>query len=754
MKQIDVVSFPDKFGKQSERWRLLRYLVVVLFIASALLYAVYLVVDGERQQQLEVEKRRAGEHLSAMRGQIEQRLQANMLALRALRPEILWQDTPDRVRLQHIMDEFLSSNLDIMHVALAPELEVKFVYPVEGNQSMIGFNYRLDTEQYAGILRAISVKDVVLTGPLRLAQGREALVARMPVFRNDRTLWGVASLVIDHVHLLDGVRFYQHPNYSFAIRHVVTESESTAPAFAGENDVFQQDALVTEITFPRGRWELAAYPRDGRWVATNADFWLHWAIGIGLTAVILSAFLMLIFTQHRLRGAISTIAYQARYDGLTDLPNRNFFSEQLGADIRSALRNQQKFALLVLDLDHLREINDVLGHEVGDALLQRVAERIRTSIREDDLLARIGGDEFAIVLRDLNDPSEAEIRAKAIMNDLLHTLDIEHNHINMTASTGIAMFPHDGQEVQQLLKHAELAMYAAKTQGAMSVHFFDEQLRQSTERDINLHHQIIKGIEAEQFEVHYQPVIETETGLLTRCEALLRWTHPERGAISPAEFIPIAEKTGAIIGLGDFVLRQVVRDWKKMNAAGLDLSVALNRSPREFNDRQAATHWLNVIAAADVPPNRLMFEITESMLMRNKERQFANLRKLRDAGITLAIDDFGTGYSSLNYLRSYPIDVIKIDRSFLHNVPHQGQQKALVEVLIRIAHTLNMKVVAEGVEHEQQVEFLQQQHCHFQQGFFYGRAMPLNEFIRFTQQFNRNVMDNNGIQGEVSGASR
>jgi len=173
--------------------------------------------------------------------------------------------------------------------------------------------------------------------------------------------------------------------------------EPNPQAFAGSDDVFNPDALVTEITFPRGRWELAAYPRDGQWVATNADFWLHWAIGIGLTAVILSAFLMLIFTQHRLRGAISTIAYQARYDGLTDLPNRNFFAEQLGADIRAALRNQQKFALLVLDLDHLREINDVLGHEVGDALLQRVAERIRTSIREDDLLARIGGDEFAIV---------------------------------------------------------------------------------------------------------------------------------------------------------------------------------------------------------------------------------------------------------------------------------------------------------------------------------------------------------------------
>ncbi len=749
MKHIVASSSSDKLDHNSERWRLLRYLVVALFIAAALLYAVYLIVNSERQEQLEFEKRRASEQLSSMRGQIEQRLQSNLIALRALRPEILWQDTPDRVRLQHIMDEFLGPELDIMHVALAPDLTIRFIYPVEGNQAMLGFNYRLDTEQYRGILRSVAVKGIVVTGPLKLVQdNRTLLLARMPVFRDDRTLWGIATLVIDQNHLLQAIDFDEHPNYLFALRHLPSDTQPKPKAFAGNQHVFDADPITTKVRLNHTEWELAAFPRNGNWVATNADFWLHWAIGIGLTGVILAAFLMLIFTQHRLRNAISTIAYQARFDGLTDLPNRNFFAEQLASAIRSALRYQQKFAILVLDLDHLREINDALGHDVGDALLQRVAERIRTSIREDDLLARIGGDEFAIVLRDLNDPSEAEIRATAIMNDLLHTLDIEHNHINMTTSTGIAMFPHDGQEVQQLIKHAELAMYAAKTAGAMSVHFFDNELRQSTERDINLHHQIIKGIEAEQFEVHYQPVIDTETGLLTRCEALIRWTHPERGAISPAEFIPIAEKTGAIIGLGEFVLRQVLHDWHKLKAAGLDLSIALNRSPREFNDRQAAAQWLNVIRAANVPPERLMFEITESMLMRNKERQFMNLRKLRDAGVTLAIDDFGTGYSSLNYLRSYPIDVIKIDRSFLHSVPHQQQQSALVEVLIRIAHTLNMSVVAEGVETEQQVEFLQQQKCHYQQGFFYSRALPLEQFIKHAKEFNQQV-----TEGEV-GASR
>lgn len=727
------------------RWHLLRDIAGLLFIASLLLYAVYLIVDSERQQQREYEKRRATEQISSMRAQLEQRIQANVMVLRALRPEILWQDTPDRLRLQRIMDEFITSDLDISHLALAPDLIISFVYPMAGNQQMLGFNYRTSPTQYGGILRTVGAQDLVLTGPIKLVQGNEALVARMPIFQDDRSFWGIASLVINHQHLLERIEFFQHPEYEFALRQVSPGSTASnaapAPAFAGPDSLFSRDAVMTSVRLPRAEWQLAAFPRSGVWVQQAYSYLLHWSIGLALTGLIVIAFLTLILTQNRLRRALHTIGYQARFDPLTNLPNRNYFQQQLEQTIRISTRHEQQFAVLILDLDQLRDINDALGHAIGDELLQHVAQRIRSSIREDDLLARIGGDEFAVVLRDIDEPAQAEMRAKAIMSDLLNTLDIEHNHINMTASIGITIFPQDATAVQELIKLAELAMYAAKSTGSLSVHFFDEDLRQSTEQHIALHHQMITGLEQNEFRVYYQPVIDTDSGLLTRCEALIRWHHPTRGMVSPAEFIPIAEKTGAIIWLGEFVLSQVVRDWQLLNSNGLDVTIAVNRSPREFNDREAATKWLQVLKAADMPANRLMLEITESMLMRNKERQLANLRELRAAGVHLAIDDFGTGYSSLNYLRSYPIDIIKIDRGFLQNVPFNGQQTALVEVLIRIAHTLDMKVVAEGVETETQVDFLRSQNCHYQQGFFYGPGLPVDEFMHFALDFNRKVLE-------------
>lgn len=737
----------DQQGGGRPRWHLLRDIAGLFFIASALLYAVYLIVDSERQQQLEYEKRRATEQISSMRAQLEQRIQANVMVLRALRPEILWQDTPDRLRLQRIMDEFITSDLDISHLALAPDLIISFVYPLAGNQQMLGFNYRTSPTQYGDILRTVGAQDMVLTGPIKLVQGNEALVARMPIFHDDRSFWGIASLVINHQHLLDRIEFFQHPEYSFALRPAADEANGNSerePAFAGPDTLFNQDAVTTSVRLPRAEWELAVFPRSGVWVQQHYSYLLHWSIGLALTGLIVVAFLILILTQNRLRRALHTIGYQARFDPLTDLPNRNYFQQQLESIIKTSARHEQQFAVLILDLDQLRDINDALGHAVGDELLQHVAQRIRSSIREDDLLARIGGDEFAVVLRDIDEPAQAEMRAKAIMSDLLNTLDIEHNHINMTASIGITVFPQDATAVQELIKLAELAMYAAKSTGSLSVHFFDEDLRQSTEQHIALHHQMITGLEQNEFRVYYQPVINTSTGLLTRCEALIRWHHPTRGMVSPAEFIPIAEKTGAIIWLGEFVLSQVAKDWQLMRSNDLDVTIAVNRSPREFNDREAAAKWLQVLKTADMPADRLMLEITESMLMRNKERQLANLRELRAAGVHLAIDDFGTGYSSLNYLRSYPIDIIKIDRGFLQNVPFNSQQTALVEVLIRIAHTLDMKVVAEGVETETQVDFLRSQNCHYQQGFFYGPGMPLDEFMQFAQDFNRKVLEKRG----------
>lgn len=732
-----LVDTNNPISPAEARFRMVRDFCGLAFIAAALIYAVFLVIDNERLRELEAQKRRGIEQISAMRTSIEHRIQANSLVLNALKPEILWQDTPDRIRLQRVLDEFLTAELDISHLALAPDLKVSFVYPVEDNQRVLGLDYRTISSQYHEVLLAIASQDIVLSGPVDLVQGGTALIARLPIFQEEGALWGIASLVIDHEKLFREVDFYGNPDYLYYLYR--ENGEPSGKPIIGEPSVLKDDPIQVDVNVPNDTWKLAIAPRDGFWIKQQQDYWLHWLVGLSLTTLIVWAFSTLIMTQHRLRKAVYTISYQSRFDPLTDLPNRYYFMAQLQQEIKDAVEHGYAFAIIMFDLDHLRDINDALGHETGDALIEHVVERLQNSLGSHDLLARIGGDEFVVVAFDIESLSDVEKQARALINDIMNTADIAQNHINITASAGIAHYPRDAADAEHLVKCAELALYAAKASGSMSVAFYDERLRRSTEQHISLHHEMINALDAQHFHVEYQPVIETETGLLTRCEALIRWEHPERGIISPADFIPIAEKTGAIIWIGEFVMRQVIQDWQVMRDRGIDVTVAVNRSPREFNDKNAATHWLQALDDANMPPDRLMLEITESMLMRNKDGQLANLKQLREAGVHLAIDDFGTGYSSLNYLRSYPIDVIKIDRGFLKNVPENNTQTALVEVLIRIAHTLDMKVVAEGVEHPQQADFLLAEGCHYQQGFYYGRSMKLDHFIKFTKRHNAEV---------------
>lgn len=716
---------------------MVRDFIILLIVSALLIYAVFAIIDNARLKELEVEKYQAGKHLSAMQSSIEQRLQGNVFVLHALKPEIIWQDSPDRLRLQKVVDEFLSVDLDISHLALAPDLRVSFVYPMQNNLSVIGFDYRTSASQYHDILRAIGRQDILVSAPIDLVQGGKAIIARLPIFEPDGSLWGISSLVIHYDKFFDAIQFHRNPNYTFLLRHKQTDNQGQV--IAGHESVLAHDPISTDVNVAGDTWQLLLAPRDGLWIQQHKDYIWYWLVGLGITAIFITAFSILIITQHRLHRAVYTISYQAKFDPLTDLANRQFFQHQLENEIEYSHQQDAKFALIMLDLDHLRDINDALGHDVGDAMLQHVAARITHCIGADDILARVGGDEFAILLANIADTIEVERFAKVIINDVMNTADIEQNHINITASVGISMFPEDASDAQHLIKCAELAMYSAKATGSLTVSFYDERLRQNTERHIALHHQIINALNEQQFHVEYQPVIDSFSGELTRCEALIRWDHPERGEISPAEFIPIAEKSGAIVSLGDFVLAQVVKDWRVMRDAGLDLTIAVNRSPREFNDNNAAENWLEVLEDAGMPSDKLTLEITESMLMRNKERQLINLHRLRAAGVHLAIDDFGTGYSSLNYLRSYPIDIIKIDRDFLKDVPQNKQQNALVEVLLRIAHTLDMEVVAEGVETIAQVDFLQKRNCHYQQGFYHGRSMRLKTFVEFTKRFNEKV---------------
>ena len=707
-------------------WRFVKQLLIILSIAAICLFGLATSIDYQRQQALAEAKQLASEQLSLVRARLERRIQANILVLKALRAEIGLKNQLDSQRLTRMMDEFLVSDLDVTHIAIAPDLKIAYVYPEHGNIDALGLDYRTVPSQFSSVQAALNSGTIVVTGPVDLVQGGQGIIARMPVFNEDGSDWGVVSLVIDPDSLFAGIDFNQDDNYHFALRRSSDEF-----LIRGDAEVFQADALLTSIGAPTESWQLASYPRDHAWLSSPQPFLYQWLVGIAIISLIVLAYVALLTSQNRLRRALRTIAFQAHYDELTELPNRQAFQEKIAQTLAQAHELKTQFAIVLLDIDRLREINDALGHDAGDELLVEVARRVRASLPRESTVARIGGDGFAVLLADVANSQQAEKHAKTIISSLLNTIVLRgESQVNITATVGITLYRQQNDE-QVLLREAEIALYEAKRRGSLTVSVFDEMMRKYSEQHIILHHEMLEGLKNGQFSVHYQPVLDTESQQFSHCEALIRWYHPERKWIAPGEFISIAEQTGAIVEIGQFVFEQVLRDWGILQQAGFELNIAINRSVREFVDRDVAASWLAKLDNAHMPHQALIIEITESMLMDRNQRQLQHLEMLRKNGIKIAIDDFGTGYSSLNYLRTYPVDIIKIDRSFLTNVPIDDTQTALVNGFLDIARSLGLTVIAEGVETAAQADYLATKGCHYQQGFLYARPMPLSDLLEF-----------------------
>jgi diguanylate cyclase (GGDEF)-like protein/PAS domain S-box-containing protein len=429
------------------------------------------------------------------------------------------------------------------------------------------------------------------------------------------------------------------------------------------------------------------------------------------------------------------IAHMAHHDALTDLPNRVLLRERLEAAL-AYVRRGERLAVHYLDLDRFKSINDTLGHAVGDELLKSVAVRLRGCVRECDTVARLGGDEFAIVQIGLTDFAEAADLAQRIVDVFKAPFDPAGHHVTTDASVGIAIAPNDGDTVDQLLKSADLALYGAKADGRGSFRFFeaemDVRMKVRHSLEIDLRHALANG----EFELHYQPQINLLSQRICGCEALLRWRHPKRGMISPAEFVPVAEETGLIVALGEWVVRSACADvatWPD------DVKVAINISPAQLMNQNLLPMVVSALAASGLQASRLEFEITEAVLLQNNERTMASLHQLRELGARIALDDFGTGYSSLSYLRRFPFDKIKIDRSFIQDVAGEGGSLAIVQAIMNLAFSLNMTTTAEGVENEEQLEIVRALGCTELQGFLFSAAKPADEIIRMFRQQPQNL---------------
>lgn len=436
------------------------------------------------------------------------------------------------------------------------------------------------------------------------------------------------------------------------------------------------------------------------------------------------------------------IRYLAYCDSLTDLPNRQSFKEQVTKAITTAKRHGRIGAVLYLDLDEFKRINDTLGHDIGDLLLQHITKRLVEQVRvsdtisrdrfvdvEDRSIARLGGDEFTVLLDEIDSPEDAARVAKRVQSVIASSYNLNGHDVYVTPSIGIAIFPRDGQDVEELLKNADTAMYHAKAVGKNNFQFYTEQMNALASTRLKLEGKLRKALDSNEMELYYQPQIDMRTGLMISAEALLRWNQPELGMIPPDEFIPIAEETGIIIELGEWVLNEACRQNKAWQDAGYQhIRVAINLSSMQFIQRDLSDKVNNCLQSSKLNPQFLELEITESILMRNVNETIATLNEFKNMGINISVDDFGTGYSSLSYLKRFPLNSLKIDRSFIMDIPDNQDDVTITSAIIAMAHRLNLEVVAEGVETQSQLDFLKQQGCEMAQGYFFSRPLPASEF--------------------------
>ncbi len=431
--------------------------------------------------------------------------------------------------------------------------------------------------------------------------------------------------------------------------------------------------------------------------------------------------------QHQL--AAERAEFLTYYDSLTTLPNRSMFSKLLNQAIGLARRDGKQLAVLFVDLDGFKTINDSLGHEAGDLLLQEVGKRLQGCLRESDAVARLGGDEFVVLLPTLHDTTDVEIVAHKILAAASKSFAALGQEFHVTASVGVSTYPKDGDNEQSLMKNADLAMYQAKEGGKNNFRFYSAQMNTHSFERLALESSLRRALDRNEFQLHYQPKIDARNNGIAGIEALLRWQHPELGMVAPAKFIPIAEETGLIVSIGKWVLKTACAQNVAWQQRGLPhLHMAVNLSRRQFSDENLLRDITSILAETCMSPGLLELEITESTLMHDIDKAMRTLKAFRDMGIRLAIDNFGTGYSSLSHLRQFPVDTIKIDGSFFRDLPHQAENRGIAEAIIAMGRTLSLTVIAEGVETKAQVDFLRERKCDEFQGFYFSKPVTAGKF--------------------------
>ena len=426
------------------------------------------------------------------------------------------------------------------------------------------------------------------------------------------------------------------------------------------------------------------------------------------------------------------LKHQAHFDALTHLPNRFLMQDRLEQALREAQRDKSQVGIMFIDLDRFKEINDSLGHHVGDQVLQEVSLRFSETIRKKDTLARLGGDEFTIIINDLDNKDDISCVADKVVDALRVPIKVDEHEFYISSSIGISIYPDDGKDIETLLRHADLAMYEVKNSGRNDFQFYEEFMSKDSLKKLAMDSELHKALLNEEFVVYYQPQLNVKTNELIGMEALVRWRHPDRGIVSPIEFITLAEEMGIINHIDDWVCKNVCEQiviWQKQGLK--PVRVAVNLSGKQLQRDDLIETVMQTLKETACEARYLSLEVTEGFIMHDHEKSIKVLSRLRDLGISLAIDDFGTGYSSLSYLKHLPVDKLKIDRSFIHNITTDYQDRAIVKTIVSLSQSMHLEVLAEGVETEQQKEFLKQLGCFEIQGYLYARPLPAKDVVDF-----------------------
>jgi diguanylate cyclase (GGDEF)-like protein len=705
--------------------------LAILALGSILILVDFQKVQVNRQQQL----------LSALdrvKTRTELLVHANMLPLEVMKSSIEDNPAMDQKQFERLVKRFDRHQLHIQRFIMAPDMVVQNVFPPFSDEPLSGLELVEEPGLWSGASQAIKKKKTIVSGPFDMQSRGHGLVIWTPVLFGEELnrVWGVVGAVIDHKLLLQdaGIDALITTNQIFLKDHQNLQNLNINEP---QPVVASQQKSIARIRLPFGDWQLIAGSSNSPWYLDSRyqDYGLL-ILGLlflaGMAGLVAWTYLRAL--RQRMRDH-KKLELQRRYDSITNLPKRSLFLTRLGKMIAQADEKEiQPFALLYIDLDYFKQVNDMLGYPGGDQFLRKLSNRMQNALQPDDILARSGSDEFVMTVQNIHRRDQIETFANDLLKELGKPMRISGHTIASSCSIGIALYPRDGDDAITLLRHADRAMYQAKVIGRGTFCLVDKVLRTQSSQELKLRMELEQALQKDQFLVCYQPIIDMASGKVTKCEALVTWRDNAHATLLGNDYIAVAEQGGLIRHLGLWVLENVCKDMQQMQKEGIDLQISVNRSSQEFLMPDASSRWLSILDKYDIPRKKIVFEITESLLMDEKEKTLQQINLLKDSGIDFSIDDFGTGYSAINYLRRFPLKYLKIDQSFVRQMHKSKQDRVLVDIIIKLGEALKMKVIAEGVETENQYIGLRKMGCHFIQGYYVSKPLRLNDLIDFKKE--------------------